>query len=186
MIKATVLCFNKPIRIKNIDWFSKAPMVIHYSHQPYSWKCWYIPTSVNHFLKMFHQSLTLTSSTIIRLSSPSCFNIMPFSSSPAFACRSCFTVFHPGKVRSSHICQWKFIGAVRTTMKANWKKRTRSKTKGLDSFHAFNRCAMTLEQLSMARADRHATAMGGSFIVAAGISSKRGAVSRNSEVVKAT
>jgi len=57
------------------------------------------------------------------------------------------------------------MGAVSTTMKANWKKRTWSNTKGLDSFHALSRCAITFEQESMARAERHATAIGGSFIV---------------------
>lgn len=56
------------------------------------------------------------------------------------------------------------MGAVSTTMKANWKNRTRSKTKGLDSLHAFSRCAMTFEQESIARAERQATAIGGSFI----------------------
>jgi hypothetical protein len=49
-------------------------------------------------------------------------------------------------------------------MKANWRKSTRSNTKGLESLHAFRRWAMTFEQESMARAERHATAIGGSFI----------------------
>jgi hypothetical protein len=57
------------------------------------------------------------------------------------------------------------MGAVSTTMKANWRKRVRSNTKGLDSFHAFSRCAMTFEQESIARAERQATAMGGSFMM---------------------
>lgn len=55
-------------------------------------------------------------------------------------------------------------------MMANWVKRTRSKTKGLDSFHALRRCAMTLLHESMARAERQAIAMGGSFIVAKKVS----------------
>jgi len=58
-------------------------------------------------------------------------------------------------------------------MKANWKKSTRSKTKGLDSFQALRRWAIILEQESMARAERQATAMGGSFIAGSGVGGRR-------------
>lgn len=49
-------------------------------------------------------------------------------------------------------------------MMTNCVKRTRSKTKGFDSFHALRRCAITLEHESIASAERQATAIGGSFI----------------------
>jgi len=58
-------------------------------------------------------------------------------------------------------------------MMANWVKRTRSKTKGFDSFHAFRRCAIMLLHESMARAERQATAIGGSFMIARKVGENR-------------
>lgn len=64
-------------------------------------------------------------------------------------------------------------------MMANCVKRTRSKTKGLDSFHALRRCAMMLLQESITSAERQAVAIGGSFMMA-----KRKSVRTSGEVVE--
>lgn len=88
-MRAVVFPFIIPMSTKNIVVFNSAPIVMQ---------------SVNHFRNMFHQFLTLTSSSSSSFLS-SLKKIAFSSSSNELISLFCFTTFQPGNVLSNQFCQ---------------------------------------------------------------------------------